>query len=140
MSGSTSGQRLAAARRSPQPHFLPEAGDCGILVIDVIYGLVAAAGWGLSAVAAMQAATRAGTYLAVLSGQGIGVVVLLVLIAILRPSFAAVDGHVAATLAGRGSWGFLAISPSTVPWSTAARSAWSAPSVPRMAASPRRWR
>ena len=43
----------------------------------VIYGLVAAAGWGVSAVAATHAARRAGTYVAVLSGQGLGVIVLL---------------------------------------------------------------
>src|SRR5215471_14096086 len=73
----------------------------------VIYGLVAAAGWGLSAVAATHAARRAGTYLAVLSGQGLGVIVLLVLTAVLRPSFAAVNGHVAAILAGAGLLGLL---------------------------------
>jgi drug/metabolite transporter (DMT)-like permease len=55
----------------------------------------------------MQAATRAGTYLAVLSGQGIGVVVLLALTAILHPSFGAVNGHVAAALAGAGLLGLL---------------------------------
>jgi drug/metabolite transporter (DMT)-like permease len=73
----------------------------------VIYGLIAAAGWGLSAVAATYAARRAGTYIAVLSGQGIGVLVLLSLTAALRPSFAAVDGHTAAVLAGAGLLGLL---------------------------------
>jgi len=73
----------------------------------VIYGLIAAAGWGLSAVAATHAARRAGTYIAVLSGQGIGVLVLLSLTAALRPSFAAVDGHIAAVLAGAGLLGLL---------------------------------
>jgi drug/metabolite transporter (DMT)-like permease len=73
----------------------------------VIYGLIAAAGWGLSAVAATHAARRAGTYVAVLSGQGIGVLVLLLLTAVLRPSFAGVTGHVAAVLAGAGLLGLL---------------------------------
>ena len=68
----------------------------------MIYGLVAAAGWGLSAVAATHAARRAGTYLAVLGGQGLGVLVLLLLTAVLRPAFAPVNGHVAAVLAGAG--------------------------------------
>jgi drug/metabolite transporter (DMT)-like permease len=73
----------------------------------VIYGLVAAAGWGLSAVAATHAARRAGTYLAVLGGQGLGVLVLLLLTAVLRPAFAPVNGHVAAVLAGAGLLGLL---------------------------------
>jgi drug/metabolite transporter (DMT)-like permease len=74
---------------------------------SVIYGLAAAAGWGLSAVAATYAARREGTYVAVLSGQSIGVLVLLLLVAVLRPSFAAVNGHVAAVLAGAGLLGLL---------------------------------
>jgi drug/metabolite transporter (DMT)-like permease len=73
----------------------------------VIYGLVAAVGWGLSAVAATHAARRTGTYLAVLCGQGLGVVVLLLLTATLRPSFAALDGQAAAVLAGAGLLGLL---------------------------------
>jgi drug/metabolite transporter (DMT)-like permease len=73
----------------------------------VIYGLAAAAGWGLSAVAATKAARRAGTYLAVLCGQGLGVVVLLLLTAALRPSFAGVGVGAAAGLAGAGLLGLL---------------------------------
>lgn len=73
----------------------------------VVYGLVAALGWGLSAVAATNAARLAGTYLAVLSGQGLGVLVLLLLAALLRPSFAAADATVALTLAGSGLLGLL---------------------------------
>jgi drug/metabolite transporter (DMT)-like permease len=73
----------------------------------VVYGLIAALGWGLSAVAATNAARRAGTYLAVLSGQGLGVLVLLLLAALLRPSFAAADGTVALSLAGAGLLGLL---------------------------------
>jgi len=71
----------------------------------VIYGSIAAVGWGLSAVAATHAARRAGTYAAVLGGQGLGVVVLLLLTAVLRPSFAALDGRAAAGLAGAGLLG-----------------------------------
>ena len=73
----------------------------------VVYGLIAALGWGLSAVAATNAARRAGTYLAVLSGQGLGVLVLLLLAVLLRPSFAAVDGTVALSLAGAGLLGLI---------------------------------
>ena len=43
------------------------------------YGLIAAVMWGLSAVAAAKAARRTGTYLAVLCGQALGVLSLLVL-------------------------------------------------------------
>ena len=71
----------------------------------MIYGSIAAVGWGLSAVAATHAARRAGTYAAVLGGQGLGVVVLLLLTAVLRPSFAALDGRAAAGLAGAGLLG-----------------------------------
>jgi len=58
----------------------------------VVYGLVAALGWGMSAVAATHAARRAGTYLAVLSGQGLGVIVLVLLALLLQPSFAGMLG------------------------------------------------
>src|SRR5689334_18787423 len=71
----------------------------------VVYGLIAALGWGLSAVAATNAARRAGTYLAVLSGQGLGILVLILLAALLRPSFAAADGPIALGLAGAGLLG-----------------------------------
>jgi len=73
----------------------------------MVYGLIAALGWGLSAVAATNAARRAGTYLAVLSGQALGVVVLLLLAASFRPSFAAVEGGVALGLAGAGLLGLV---------------------------------
>jgi len=43
------------------------------------YGLIAAVMWGLSAVAAAKAARRTGTYPAVLCGQALGVLSLLVL-------------------------------------------------------------
>jgi drug/metabolite transporter (DMT)-like permease len=73
----------------------------------VVYGLIAALGWGLSAVAATNAARLAGTYLAVLSGQGLGILVLLLLAALLRPSFAAADGTVALSLTGAGLLGLI---------------------------------
>ena len=73
----------------------------------MVYGLVAALGWGVSAVAATNAARRAGTYLAVLSGQGIGVVVLVLLALLLQPSFATAGGTVALSLAGAGLLGLL---------------------------------
>ncbi len=73
----------------------------------MVYGLVAALGWGFSAVAATKAARRAGTYLAVLAGQGLGVIVLLLLAVLLQPSFAAAGGGVAVSLAGAGLLGLL---------------------------------
>jgi len=73
----------------------------------VFYGLIAATGWGISAVAATNAARRAGTYVAVLSGQGVGIVVLLLLTALLRPSLAAIDGHAVLGLASAGLLGLL---------------------------------
>ncbi|HEX6934702.1 MAG TPA: DMT family transporter [Streptosporangiaceae bacterium] len=73
----------------------------------MVYGLVAALGWGVSAVAATNAARRAGTYLAVLCGQGLGVVVLVVLAVALRPSFAGAGGAVALSLAAAGLLGLL---------------------------------
>jgi drug/metabolite transporter (DMT)-like permease len=73
----------------------------------VVYGLVAALGWGVSAVAAMNAARRAGTYVAVLCAQGLGVVLLVLLALFLRPSFAGVGTAVALSLVGAGLLGLL---------------------------------
>ncbi|HEX7993209.1 MAG TPA: EamA family transporter [Streptosporangiaceae bacterium] len=73
----------------------------------MVYGLVAALGWGVSAVAAMNAARRAGTYLAVLCAQGLGVVLLVLLALLLRPSFAGVGAGVALSLVGAGLLGLL---------------------------------
>jgi drug/metabolite transporter (DMT)-like permease len=61
----------------------------------------------LSAVAATNAARRAGTYLAVLSGQGLGVIVLVLLALVLQPSFAAAGGVVALSLVAAGLLGLL---------------------------------
>jgi uncharacterized membrane protein len=73
----------------------------------MIYGLIAAIGWGASAIAATNAARRAGTYIAVLSGQGVGVVALVLLAAFLHPSLGAVDGPAAIGLVGAGLLGLL---------------------------------
>src|SRR5690348_2459167 len=74
---------------------------------SVIYGLIAAISWGTSAIAATNAARRAGTYIAVLSGQGIGVAVLVVLAAFLRPSLGAIDPATAIGLVAAGLLGLL---------------------------------
>jgi len=73
----------------------------------VIYGLIAAIGWGLSAIAATNAARRAGTYIAVLGGQGIGVAVLVVLAVFLHPSLGAIGVPTAIGLVGAGLLGLL---------------------------------
>jgi len=73
----------------------------------VIYGLAAAVAWGTSAVTATVAARRCGTFITVLIGQVLGLVVLFVLGAALRPSFAAVHGTVLWGLIGCGVIGLL---------------------------------
>jgi drug/metabolite transporter (DMT)-like permease len=73
----------------------------------MIYGLIAAIGWGASAIAATNAARRAGTYIAVLSGQGVGVAALVLLAAFLHPSLGAVDRPAAIGLVGAGLLGLL---------------------------------
>jgi drug/metabolite transporter (DMT)-like permease len=73
----------------------------------VIYGLIAAISWGTSAIAATNAARRAGTYIAVLSGQGVGVAVLVVLAAFLRPSLGAIGPATAVGLVAAGLLGLL---------------------------------
>ena len=71
------------------------------------YGLIAAIGWGTSAVAATMAARRIGIYVAVLSAQGLGLVLLLLLAVFVRPSLAGVHGPVAPGLAAAGLVGLL---------------------------------
>ena len=73
----------------------------------MIYGLIAAIGWGVSAIAATNAARRAGTYIAVLSGQGIGVAVLVILAAFLHPPLGAIGVTTAIGLVGAGLLGLL---------------------------------
>jgi drug/metabolite transporter (DMT)-like permease len=71
----------------------------------VVYGLIAALGWGASAVAATNAARRTGTYIAVLSSQGTGVVVLVLLAVFLHPPLGAISATTALGLVGAGLLG-----------------------------------
>lgn len=73
----------------------------------MIYGLIAASGWGVSAIAATNAARRAGTYIAVLTGQGFGVAVLVILAAFLHSSLGELDVTAALGLVGAGLLGLL---------------------------------
>jgi len=73
----------------------------------VVYGLIAAVGWGASAIAATNAARRAGTYIAVLSSQGTGVVVLVLLAVFLRPPLGAISAPAALGLVGAGLLGLV---------------------------------
>jgi drug/metabolite transporter (DMT)-like permease len=73
----------------------------------VIYGLITAIGWGVSAIAATNAARRAGTYLAVLSGQCVGVAALLILAVFLHPALGAIGKPAAIGLVGAGLLGLL---------------------------------
>lgn len=73
----------------------------------MIYGLIAAVGWGASAIAATNAARRAGTYLAVLCGQSVGVAALVILAAFLHPALGAIGRPAAIGLAGAGLLGLL---------------------------------
>jgi drug/metabolite transporter (DMT)-like permease len=73
----------------------------------VIYGLIAALGWGTSAIAATNAARRSGTYTAVLISQGAGVAVLIVLATFLRSSLRAIDATTAIGLVAAGMLGLL---------------------------------
>jgi drug/metabolite transporter (DMT)-like permease len=73
----------------------------------VIYGLIAAIGWGTSAIAATNAARRAGTYIAVLSCQVVGVVLLVLLAAFLHPPLAAIRGPAVIGLVGAGLLGLI---------------------------------
>jgi drug/metabolite transporter (DMT)-like permease len=74
---------------------------------SVIYGLIAAIGWGVSAIAATNAARRAGTYVAVLGSQGVGVAVLVILAAFLHTSLGPIDGTEAIGLVSAGMLGLL---------------------------------
>ncbi len=71
------------------------------------YGLIAAIGWGMSAVAATMAARRIGIYVAVLTAQGLGLVLLLLLALFVRPSLAGLHGAAALGLAGAGLIGLV---------------------------------
>ena len=71
----------------------------------MVYGLIAALGWGASAIAATNAARRTGTYIAVLSSQGTGVVVLVLLAVFLHPPLGAISATTALGLVGAGLLG-----------------------------------
>jgi drug/metabolite transporter (DMT)-like permease len=71
----------------------------------VVYGLIAALGWGASAVAATNAARRTGTYIAVLGSQGTGVVVLVLLAVFLHPPLGAINATTALGLVAAGLLG-----------------------------------
>ena len=73
----------------------------------MIYGLTAAISWGTSAVFATYAARRCGAFVTVLIGQILGLVLLLSMTAVLRPSFSAVHGSIALGLIGSGVVGLL---------------------------------
>lgn len=71
----------------------------------MVYGLIAALGWGASAVAATNAARRTGTYIAVLGSQGTGVVVLVLLAVLLHPPLGAINATTALGLVAAGLLG-----------------------------------
>ena len=71
------------------------------------YGLIAAIAWGASAVAATMAARQVGVYVAVLSAQALGLVLLLLLAVFVRPSLVGIHGAVAVGLAGAGLVGLV---------------------------------
>jgi drug/metabolite transporter (DMT)-like permease len=66
------------------------------------YGLVAAIAWGISTIAAANAARQIGTYFAVLVSQVLGLAVLGILAAVLHPSLSVVGGGAVAGLAAAG--------------------------------------
>src|SRR6204780_2130997 len=68
----------------------------------MIYGLIAAAGWGVSSVAAAQAARRMGTLAALLISQATGTVALLAVLALMRPLLVSLPSATMWGLAGAG--------------------------------------
>jgi transporter family protein len=73
----------------------------------VTYGLIAALAWGISTIAAANAARKIGTYNAVLISQVLGLAVLVLLTTFLHPALAAVGGRTVLGLAGAGVLGLL---------------------------------
>jgi uncharacterized membrane protein len=71
------------------------------------YGVIAAIAWGISTIAAANAARQIGTYGAVLISQVLGLIVLGILVTVLRPSLAAAGGGAAVGLAAAGVLGLL---------------------------------
>ena len=66
------------------------------------YGLIAAIGWGVSSVAATHAARRMGTLAALLASQVTGTIVLIAVLAVMRPHLLILPGAAVLGLAGAG--------------------------------------
>ena len=66
------------------------------------FGLIAAAGWGVSSVAATYSARRMGTLVALLVSQATGAIVLTAVLAVMRPHLPALSGMTVLGLAGAG--------------------------------------
>ena len=73
----------------------------------MVYGLVAAAGWGLSSVAAAHAARRMGTLVALLISQVTGTIVLGMVLAALHPHLPTLASTTVLGLAGAGLFSLL---------------------------------
>ena len=73
----------------------------------MVYGLIAAAGWGISSVAAAQAARRMGTLAALLISQATGTIVLAAVLAALRPHLLTLASTTVLGLAGAGLFSLL---------------------------------
>lgn len=69
----------------------------------MLYGLIAATGWGLSSVAAAHAARRMGTLISLLISQATGTVVLIVVLAGMHPRLLALPGPAMLGLIGAGA-------------------------------------
>jgi drug/metabolite transporter (DMT)-like permease len=76
-------------------------------MIRMVYGLVAAAGWGLSSVAAAHAARRMGTLAALLISQVTGTIVLGTALAVLHPHLPTLASTTVLGLAGAGLFSLL---------------------------------
>ncbi len=68
----------------------------------MLYGLIAAAGWGVSSVAAAQAARRMGTLAALLISQATGTVALTAVLAVMRPHLLSLPSATMWGLTGAG--------------------------------------
>ena len=68
----------------------------------MIYGLIAAAGWGVSSIAAAQAARRMGTLAALLISQATGTIALTAVLAVMRPHLLSLPSATMWGLTGAG--------------------------------------
>ena len=73
----------------------------------MIYGLIAAAGWGVSSLAAAQAARQMGTLAALLISQATGTVALTAVLAVMRPHLSSLPSATMWGLAGAGFFSLL---------------------------------